>query len=387
MILLNPGPVNLTTTVRAALTRPDLCHREAEFADLQDEIRRGLLDIYGLAPQTWAAVLLAGSGTAAVEAMLTSLLPHDGKLLIAENGVYGERFTTLARIHGIAHRHVTFPWGDKLDPTVIEHALKAESGMTHLAVVHHETTTGRLNDLAELGVLCAAHGVELLVDAVSSFGAEEVDFTRWNIAAAAATANKCLHGVPGLSLVIARRSALFADIPKRTLYFDLANHCRAQDRRSVVFTPPVQLCYALAQAVTELREQGGWRARGQQYRSLARSVRNGLLALGIQPLLAEHESSVALTAYHLPENIDYDTWHDELKACGFVIYAAQGYLAQRLFRISIMGEVTPYDIARLLLACRKIITAHTAPATRSNPLDAGLLDDAHNDPVSTTMKN
>ncbi|MDQ2696764.1 MAG: 2-aminoethylphosphonate aminotransferase [Pseudomonadota bacterium] len=354
MILLNPGPVNLSDGVRQALLGPDLCHREAEFFDLQDEVRQGLLAVYGL-PPAYAAVLLGGSGTAAVEAMVASLVPADGRLLVAANGVYGQRLAAIAAIHRIPCRVLEHDWTEAIDLERLERALAAEA-FTHLAVVHHETTTGRLNPLAAIGDLARRHGAWLLVDAVSSFGAEELDFDGWHVAAAAATANKCLHGVPGASFVVARRDALETRAPRRSLYLDLATYCRCQDRRDTPYTPPVQALYALAQALRELAEAGGRPARHARYDHLAAQVRRGLEALGIRPLLAAADSSVVLGAYALPA-IGYGALHDGLKRQGFVIYAGQGGLAQRLFRIAVMGAVNDADIHRLLTAVEALIKA------------------------------
>lgn len=354
-ILLNPGPVTLSPAVKKALAGSDICHREPEFSNLQAAIRERLLQVYAPPPQAWAAILLAGSGTAAVEAMLTSLMPRKGRLLVLENGVYGERMSRIADIHGISYKALNCGWGATIDPKDVERALRAE-GITHVAVVHHETTTGRLNDLATLGALCRSRGVPLFVDAVSSYGVEELDCEAWGIAACAATANKCLHGAPGVSFVLTRRDVLFdPELPKRTVYLDLAAYCRAQDNRSTPFTQPVHLFYALEQALQELEQQGGWRARRQHYRELAHAVRKGLIALGVRPLLAEHETSVALSAYYIPQGLRYEELHDGLKARGFVIYAGQGRLAQDIFRISTMGAIVRADIERLLAAVAEVI--------------------------------
>ncbi|MGH8503206.1 MAG: 2-aminoethylphosphonate aminotransferase [Gammaproteobacteria bacterium] len=354
MILLNPGPVTLSRSVREALNKPDLCHREPEFGELQASIRRGLLSVYGLPNDDWAAVLLAGSGTAAVEAMLTSLAPRDRKLLVIENGVYGERMAAIASAHGIDHCALAHPWGSRVEIDKINEMLDGQPEISHVAVVHHETTTGRLNDLAALGELCRARGVRLLVDAVSSFGAEALDFERWGIAACAATANKCLHGAPGVSFVVLRRDQL-STAAARTLYLDLANYCREQDQGGTPFTQPVHVFYALDQALAEFEAQGGRPARHQRYRALAQKIRHGLSDLGIEPLLAEDEASVVLSAYRLPAGLSYETLHDALKARGFIIYAGQDGLAKTIFRVAVMGAITDTDIDRLVSAFRAVL--------------------------------
>jgi 2-aminoethylphosphonate-pyruvate transaminase len=356
MLLLNPGPVTLTERVRRSLLQPDLCHREPEFFDLQDEARARLLAVHELDPSVWTAVLITGSGTAAVEAMLAALVPAAGRLLIVENGVYGERMAQISAQYGIAHERVVGDWMQAPDLTAIAARLDAETGhrITHLAIVHHETTTGRLNDLRSLGELCRSRGVQMLVDAVSSFGAELLDFDDSGLAAVAATANKCLHGVPGAAFVVARRTAL-AHAAARTYYLDLGRLARHQDERGTPFTPAVHAYYALVEALREFAEQGGRAARRRHYAALAEQVREGLAALGIDALIPPAQSSVVLRAYRLPAGVTYAALHDALKADGFVIYAGQGGLSKTLFRISTMGNLTSVDIDRLIACFARIL--------------------------------
>lgn len=346
MLLLNPGPVTLTERVRRSLLQPDLCHRESEFFDLQDEARARLVAAYELDPAEWAAVLMTGSGTAAVESMIAALVPQDGKLLVIENGVYGERITQIATQYGIAHEVLKHEWMQAPDLVQIAARLDA-GGYSHVAVIHHETTTGRLNDLGAIAGVCRSRGVKMLVDGVSSFGAEAIDFAGGDIDAVAATANKCLHGVPGAAFVIVRRSAL-AKAASRTYYLDLGRLAKLQDQRNTPFTPSVHAYYALVEALREFDEAGGWRARHAHYKALADQAQAGLAARGMPLVLPEGESSVVLRAYRLPQGVTYETLHDGLKARGFVIYAGQGGLSKELFRISTMGAIQAADVERLL---------------------------------------
>ncbi|WP_333991306.1 2-aminoethylphosphonate aminotransferase [Burkholderia orbicola] len=346
MLLLNPGPVTLSERVRRSLLQPDLCHRESEFFDLQDEARARLVAAYELDPAEWAAVLMTGSGTAAVESMIAALVPQDGKLLVIENGVYGERITQIATQYGIAHEVLKHEWMQAPDLAQIAAKLDA-GGYSHVAVIHHETTTGRLNDLGAIAEVCRTRGVKMLVDGVSSFGAEAIDFASGDIDAVAATANKCLHGVPGAAFVIVRRSAL-AKAASRTYYLDLGRLAKLQDQRNTPFTPSVHAYYALVEALREFDEAGGWRARHAHYKALADQAQAGLAARGMPLVLPEGASSVVLRAYRLPQGVTYEALHDGLKARGFVIYAGQGGLSKELFRISTMGAIQAADVDRLL---------------------------------------
>lgn len=362
-LLLNPGPVTLSDRVRQALLQPDLCHRESEFFDLQDEARARLLGVYDLSATQWAPVLLTGSGTAAVEAMISSLLPADGRLLVLENGVYGERISAIATRHGIATEAIHGQWGEDIDLAALAARLDATPTITHVAVVHHETTTGRLNPLAPISALCRARGVGILLDAVSSFGAESIDFENGGIVAAAAGANKCLHGVPGACFVLARHDALAAGAP-RTMYLDLAAWDRAQSQRGTPFTPSVHAYYALLEALREFDDEGGLSARHARYAALAETVRVGLAELGIAALLPSDQSSVVLRSYLLPKGVDYAMLHDGLKAAGFVIYAGQGALSKTMFRISTMGALTHADMQRLIDAVAAIVARNQTTAAR-----------------------
>ncbi len=358
-ILLNPGPVVLSERVRQALTKPDLCHREQEFVDLQNKIRQSLLEVYQLPADKWASIVFTGSGTSAMEAMMTSLVPAHGKVLIIENGVYGERLTKIAKIHDIGHVVLHQEWGEEIDLQKLEGELQYHEELTHVAVVHHETTTGRLNNIDLIAELCKKYGdTKILLDAVSSFAAEEIKFNDWNIAACAATANKCCHAVPGTSFVIANRDAmeLMSATPPRTLYLDLVTYLKNQDNNGTPFTQSVQTFYALAEALDELNDNGGWQKRQQQYWNRMDIVRNGLEKLNIKAYFNKVDCSCVLNAFHLPESISYETLHDKLKSVDFVIYAGQGGFAKSLFRISCMGEISESDMERFVTEMGKIIS-------------------------------
>lgn len=353
-ILLNPGPVNLSDRVRKALAGPDICHREVEFSELQTGIREKLLDVYSL-DEHWAAILLTGSGTSAMEAMLTSLVGANEKILIIENGAYGERLSRIAAIHGLTYQTLHHEWGEKIDTDRLAKLLGDD--IAYIAVIHHETTTGRLNDLAAIAAVARVYGTPLLVDGVSSFGAEEIRFEDWNIAACAGTANKCLHAIPGTAFVIVnRRYSKDLDANQRTLYLNLGTYLQQQDSGGTPFTQSVQSMYALNEALDEFREQGGWQQRRESYREKMAMIYRGLTEMGIQALITADESSCVLQSFLLPTGISYQHLHDELKRMGFVIYAGQGDLAKTLFRVSMMGAVTTGDAARFVDSVGKIIT-------------------------------
>ena len=339
-VLLNPGPVTLSDGVRAALARGDWCHREPEFAELMQSINRRLAHVYLDAAEDFEAATLTGSGTSAVEGMLQSFAPCDAKTLVVSNGVYGERIAAMLKVQGKPFVSTEGEWLSAIDLNKVIALLDANPDITTVVSVHHETTTGRLNNLNELGGLCKKRGLDLLLDAVSSFGAERIGFDEWNVAAVAATANKCLHAVPGLSFVLARKSVWSRESQACSVYLDLVKYHQMQHASGFSpFTPSVQAAFALDVALDELQQHGGWERRGATYRSRAARIAETLDALGVKTLLPRGEYSAVLWTWLLPEDWSYERLHDELKAEGVVIYAGQGNLASSVFRIAHMGDI------------------------------------------------
>nr|VFJ55645.1 MAG: 2-aminoethylphosphonate-pyruvate transaminase [Candidatus Kentron sp. FW] len=348
-VLLNPGPVTLTERVRSALSREDQCHREPEFAALTLDIKRRLTQVYPGAESRYGAVLLTGSGTTAVEAMLNTFAPRDGATLVMENGVYGERMTAMLRAAGRPAVTARSEWIAPMALDEAERLLKENAHISHVAVVQNETTTGRLNDIQSLAGLCRQYDKELMLDAVSGFGGEWLDFPGWQPLAVAATANKCLHGAPGVSFAMVRRDAFTAyGSQAQTLYLDLFGYHKEQQTGFSPFTQAVHVCYALHEALRELDDQGGWAARHGRYRALSTRIRGKLGALGIGPLLAEADYSAMISSFHLPDGWDYPSLHHVLREEGFVIYAGQGNLQKSIFRIANMGDIRDDDVDRLL---------------------------------------
>jgi len=357
MKLLNPGPVTLTARVRAALARPDMCHREAEFADMCSRILSKLGAVYPASQAGYTPVLLTSSGTGAVEAML-SVVPRrehakGTRTLVVANGVYGERAAAMLAAQGKEHDVVSSPWTRPMDLAKVDELL-AKGGYAHVFAVHHETTTGRLNDLPALGALCKRHGVKLLLDAVSSFAGEDIRFDEWNLEACAGTANKCLHGVPGIAFVLVAHEVFTArETGATSVYLDLFRYRREQTKGFSPFTQAVHALFALDEALDELAALGGWETRHQKYVALTRQVREGLFALGIQPFLEDADSTGAtLSSYRLPRGLTYEALHDHLKRKGFVIYAGQGPFSGEMFRVAVMGDVDATDMTRLLAEVR-----------------------------------
>ncbi|HEX9822428.1 MAG TPA: 2-aminoethylphosphonate--pyruvate transaminase [Methylomirabilota bacterium] len=343
-VLLNPGPANTSPRVRQALVTPDLCHREPEFFGVMRECRMRLARAAG-AGGAFDAVLFTGSGTAAVEATLASAVPEGRALLIVDNGVYGNRMRRIARAHRIPAEVLTYDVTTPVAPADVARALRAHPEVSHVALVHHETTTGLLNPVEAVADVAAAAGRRVIVDAMSSLFGEPLDVTREGFDFVTASANKCLQGIPGVSFVLARRPALEAlrGRPPRSVYLDLFDHWATQERDNTPFTPAVQVLHAMREALVELEEEGV-AARIARYGENCRVLRRGMAALGFEILVPEGARSQILTTFRLPSGVGYEALHDAMKRRGYVIYAGQGEIRTYAFRVANMGTLTPKDM-------------------------------------------
>ena len=357
MILLNPGPANTTSTVKKALLCEDICPRESEFGDVMYRVARGLARLVG-DEKEYAAVLLAGSGTAAVEAALASTVPQDGRLLVVDNGAYGARLSSIAEAYLMPHDTMSFGIGGWIEVDRIAERLEKER-YTQLAAVHHETTTGMLNPIEALGTVCRERGVELIVDAMSSYAGIPISMEAMSADFLVSSANKCIQAMAGLCFVIARRERLesMTSIPGRSLYLDLGLQYRFfESHHQMRFTPPVQLLHALATAIEELAAEGGVAARHRRYYECWRVLDDGMRDMGFRRLLPDEQLSHILTSYLEPthEGYDFERFHDLLYGRGFTIYPGKGG-KKATFRLANMGAITPEDIRRFIEAVRETV--------------------------------
>jgi 2-aminoethylphosphonate-pyruvate transaminase len=349
-ILLNPGPANTSPRVRQALLTPDLCHREPEFFEVMRECRERLVRVAGVAP-AFGTVLFTGSGTAAVEATLAAAVPDDRALLVVNNGVYGDRIGRIARAHRIPTETLAYDVTTPAAPADVARVLREHPEISHVAVVHHETTTGLLNPVEAIADVAAAAGRRVVVDAMSSLFGEPLAVDREGIDFVTASANKCLQGIPGVSFVLARRRALEAlqGRAPRSVYLDLWNHWATQEQDNTPFTPAVQVLHAMREALAELEEEGV-ATRIARYAENCRVLRRGMAALGFEIVVPEGARSNILTTFRLRPGLGYDALHDAMKRRGYVIYAGQGEIRTYAFRVSNMGTLTPKDMQAVVTA-------------------------------------
>ncbi len=355
-LLFTPGPLTTSATVKAAMLR-DAGSRDREFLDTVRDIREGLLAIGGAAAPDYECVLMQGSGTFAIESVISSVIPRDGRLLVLINGAYGRRIAQMARVHGIKTLTLDAAENRRIAPEAVAERL-AGSGVTHVAVIHCETTTGILNPIEEIGAGVERAGAAYIVDAMSSFGAIPVELGAARIDFLVSSANKCIEGVPGFGFVLARRARLMeAKGRAHTLSLDLyAQWAGFETDGQFRFTPPTHALLAFHQALLELEAEGGVAGRAKRYRANHAALMRGMTDLGFEAYLGPEDQSYIITAFRYPADprFQFEELYIRLSELGFVIYS--GKLSQEAcFRIGTIGRVAPQDVGGLLDAMRRVL--------------------------------
>lgn len=355
-LLLTPGPLTTSKTVKQAMVH-DWGSRDAAFIALNAEVLDGLPKIVH-GEGEYVTVPMQGSGTFAVEAMLTTFVPRDGAILVLINGAYGQR---ARRILGVAGRKsFTYETAEDTPPDLkaIEQILAGAPSITHVFAVHCETTSGILNPIAEIAALCARCGKRLLIDAMSAFGALELDARTTAFDAVAASANKCLEGVPGLGFVVCRREALLAcDGNATTLSLDLLDQRRNLERTGQYrFTPPIHVIVAFHQALQEFWAEGGVAGRGGRYAENARILIGGMRSLGFETLLPDALQAPIIATFRMPTDpkFVFARFYDALKGRGYVIYPGKLTVADS-FRIGCIGRLYPEHMRGALQSVRETL--------------------------------
>jgi 2-aminoethylphosphonate-pyruvate transaminase len=351
--LLTPGPLTTSLTVKQAMLR-DWGSRDRDFIALNARVRERLVRIAGAEP-THVCVPLQGSGTFVVEAMLGTLVPPGGRLLVLVNGAYGERMVRMARRHG---RHVVAlatPEDQPNDPSALERTLAEDRAITHVAAVHCETTSGILNPIGRIAAVTAAAGRRLLIDAMSAFGALPLRAREVPFEAVAASANKCLEGVPGVGFAIVRGEALAAaENNAPALSLDLHDQWSSMERTGQWrFTPPTHVLAALDRALEEHDAEGGVGGRSMRYRANCRILIEGMRGLGFETLLPDHLQAPIIVTFRMPADprFVFEEFYDRLRGRGYVIYPGKLTVAPS-FRIGCIGRIGPDEMGGALLAIR-----------------------------------
>lgn len=349
-ILLNPGPATTTDTVKYAQIVEDICPREKEFGETMEFISAELTKFVGN-PEKYTTVLFGGSGTAAVESILSSVIDN-GTVVIINNGPYGERMCKIAAVYGLNYAEYKSSAEQAIDMNDLEAFIKKIStNVSYLALVHCETSTGLLNDIEQIGEFCAVKNIEMIVDAMSSYAAVPIDMQKMNISYLAASANKNLQGMAGVSFVIANKDRLekTEQMKPRNLYLHLYDQYRYfQMNKQMRFTPPVQTMYALKQAIIETQWEG-IEKRYERYSKSWTTLTDGITRLGLTYLVPKTHHSKIITSIIEPSDKKYnfDIMHDFFYKQGFTIYPGKVDKLET-FRIANIGDITYRDIERFL---------------------------------------
>lgn len=359
-LLFTPGPLTTSASVKAAMQR-DLGSRDTEFIRIVAEIRNELLRIAGVSQASgYDAVLMQGSGTFAIEAVLSSTIPPEGRLLILANGAYGERMLQIAERLKINAHIQRWPEDQSPDAATVRELLAQEPRPTHVAIVHLETTTGILNPLDQIARIVREHGCQLIVDAMSSFGGVPFDLSTIAADYVVSSANKCLEGVPGFSFVLARRAALAAIAGRaRSISLDLHAQWQGLERNGQFrFTPPTHALLAFAQALREFREEGGVATRAERFRANRTALLAGMRRLGFREYLPAARQSDVITSFRFPEDpaFDFAEFYRRLAERGFVIYPGKVSHAD-CFRIGTIGRISVEDVNALLVEIERVLLA------------------------------
>jgi len=360
-LLLTPGPLTTTRTVRESMMQ-EYSTWDVDYNGIVQSIRTRLVELAtgdAANPDTHTAVLMPGSGTFTVESVVGSVIPSDGKLLVLNNGAYGARITTIARMLKVDTVELGQAEIEPTDLGQVEQMLADDPAITHVAMVHCETTTGMLNPVEAVGEIVRRLGRVFILDAMSSFGGIPMSMELTGAHYLISSANKCVQGVPGFGFVVADRAMLEATEGwSRSHSLDLFDQWRVMETNGGKwrFTSPTHVVSAFARALDELKDEGGIEARHTRYVANQKTMVKGMRALGFRTLLGDDLQSPIITSFYYPDDVEFEfqKFYDALKSRGFVIYPGKVSHAQ-CFRIGSIGDVQPEDMTGLVGRISEVI--------------------------------
>lgn len=354
--LFTPGPLTTSRSVKQAMLR-DLGSRDSAFVNLVRDVRQRLLALAGVAAPDYECVIMQGSGTYSVEAVISSAVSAQSKLLAISNGAYGQRIIQIAKVHKIDATILTYPEDAKPTAADVEAALAQDPALTHVALVHSETTTGMINPIDEIGAVVKRHKRRFIVDAMSSFGGMPLEPDKTGIDFLVSSANKCIEGVPGFGLILASRAALLeCEGRARSLSLDVFGQWKALEANGQFrFTPPTHALLAFHQALDELVAEGGVIARAQRYSKNYQTLVAGMRSLGFKEYLQPQDQGHIIVSFRFPDHprFEFEEFYSRLSDKGYVIYPGKVSNAD-CFRIGCIGRLFPADFAALLAAIRAV---------------------------------
>lgn len=347
--LLTPGPLTTTDTVKEEMMF-DHCTWDDDYKKITQNIRTELLDLAHVSEQDYTVVLMQGSGTFGVESVLTSVIGEEDKLLIAANGAYGERMGDIAEHARITYEIYNQEYDKVPDAEEIKKILQNNPEITHVSMVHSETTSGILNDIESVAKVVKEAGKTLIIDAMSSFGGVDIDVYGLGIDFLVSSANKCIQGVPGFSFIIANRKKLMESKGKaRSLSLDLYDQWETMEKDGKWrFTSPTHVVLAFAKALEEMKAEGGIEGRSRRYAQNNHLLISRMKELGIEPYITGQHQGPIITTFFYPEHSEFSfqEMYDYIKARGYAIYPGKVTEADT-FRIGNIGEIYEADINKL----------------------------------------
>ena len=347
--LLTPGPLTTTDTVKREMLA-DHCTWDDDYKQITQKIRRELLELAHVSEKDYTVVLMQGSGSFGVESVITSVVGDDEKLLIVANGAYGERMVDIAEHARISYALYEEEYDKIPSAERVEKLLEEDPAITHVAMVHSETTSGILNDIASVAEVVKAAGKTMIVDAMSSFGGVDIEVGKLGIDFIISSANKCIQGVPGFSFIICNRQKLMESAGKaRSLSLDLYDQWKTMEKDGKWrFTSPTHTVLAFAKAMEELKEEGGIPARSKRYYDNNRLLIRKMKEMGIQAYIGEEHQGPIITTFFYPEhhNFSFQEMYEFIKERGYAIYPGKVTDADT-FRIGNIGEIYEEDILKL----------------------------------------
>ena len=369
-ILLTPGPLTTSLATKQAMLR-DWGSWDASFNAITATICKDLVDIVNGAG-SHVCVPLQGSGTFSVEAALGNFVPREAKVLVPQNGAYCQRILRILKYLGRAHAALDLPEDRHPTGAMVDEALAKDPSITHVAQVHCETGTGILNPLPEIAAACARHGKGLIVDAMSSFGAIDIDVSKYPVDAVIAASGKCIEGVPGMGFVIARQDVLEkCQGNSHSLAMDLFDQWTYMKKTTQWrFTPPTHVVAAFRVALDQFKNEGGTRARGARYRSNCDTLVDGMGALGFKPFLARAIQAPVIVTFHAPGDPAYafQPFYEKVRARGYILYP--GKLTQvETFRVGCIGAIDANEMRNVVTAVAQTLAEmgvkNLAPALKA----------------------
>jgi len=350
-ILLTPGPLTTSLETKQAMLR-DWGSWDASFNAITASICKDLVEVvHGEA--THVCVPLQGSGTFSVEAALGNLVPRDGKVLVPQNGAYCQRILKILKYLGRAHAALDIAEDKIATGAMVEEALARDPAITHVAQVHCETGTGILNPLPEIAQACAHHRKGFIVDAMSSFGAIDIDVSKYSVDAVVAASGKCIEGVPGMGFVIVKRAVLEkSQGNSHSLAMDLFDQWTYMQKTTQWrFTPPTHVVAAFRAALDQFKDEGGTSARGARYRSNCETLVEGMAALGFRAFLPRAVQAPVIVTFHAPPDPAYNfkAFYEKVRSRGYILYP--GKLTQvETFRVGCIGAIDANEMRNVVTA-------------------------------------